>query len=265
MAAAGAGAILGRLNPADDRTPFRQIADHLRDAINRGDLDEGDQLPSETELMAHYGVARMTARRALQALQAEGLVKAEHGRGVFVRVLPPVVRLSSQRFGRRRRQRGGDTFFAEMTRQGRRPRAEYQEIGRTAAPAWVAERLGLAEGQTVAVRRRRLWADEHPMQLTESYIPMTLARGTPLLREDSGPGGAYARIEEAGHVLARCREELTARMPTPEERAQLMLDPGVPIVRVIRTVYDREELPVEVYGSVCAADKYAFIYEIPMD
>lgn len=265
MAAAGTGAILGRLNPADDRTPFRQIADHLREAINRGDLKEGDQLPSETELMGHYGVARMTARRALQVLQWEGLVKAEHGRGVFVRILPAVVRLSSQRFSRRRRQRGGDTFVAEMIRLGRQPREEFREIGKAAAPAWVADRLGLSDGQTVAVRRRRLWADESPMQLTESYIPMKLARGTPLLQEDSGPGGAYARIEEAGHTLARCREELSARMPTPQERALLMLDPGVPVVEVIRTVYDREGMPVEVYDSVCAADKYAFIYEVPMD
>jgi GntR family transcriptional regulator len=268
MAVADDGAILGRLNPGDDRTPFRQVADDLRHAITRGDLAEGDQLPSETELMEHYGIARMTARRALEALQWEGLVRAEHGRGVFVRTLPPVVRLSSQRFTKRQREHGGDIFFAEMIRLGRRPRAEFRRVGEAEPPDWVAERLGLGPDQTVAVRCRTLWADDSPMQLTESYIPMKLARGTELLEADGGDsdaGGAYARIEEAGHILARCQEELTARMPTPEERSLLMLDPGVPVVQVVRTVYDTEGMPVEVYDSVCAADKYTFIYEVAMD
>ena len=56
-----------------DRAVFRQIADQLRDAIQR-ELREGDKLPSEAQMTAHYGVTHMTARNALQLLQAEGLV-----------------------------------------------------------------------------------------------------------------------------------------------------------------------------------------------
>jgi DNA-binding FadR family transcriptional regulator len=43
-------------------------------------LREGDQLPSEAQLMDHYGVARMTIRNAMRLLLDEGLVTAEHGR-----------------------------------------------------------------------------------------------------------------------------------------------------------------------------------------
>ncbi|WP_285773343.1 winged helix-turn-helix domain-containing protein [Microtetraspora sp. NBRC 13810] len=71
------------LDPTSDRAIFRQIADHLRTAIEHGVLAEGDKVPSEARLMQHYGVARMTIRNALQVIQGEGLTVAEHGRGLL--------------------------------------------------------------------------------------------------------------------------------------------------------------------------------------
>jgi GntR family transcriptional regulator len=85
------------VDPASDRAVFRQIADQLRATIEDGRLREGDRLPSEAQLIEHYGVARMTVRNALQLLEAEGLTRAEHGRGVYVRKKPPVRRLASDR------------------------------------------------------------------------------------------------------------------------------------------------------------------------
>ena len=65
---------LGALNRMDDRPPYRQIADQLRAAIECGELQPGDRLPSEATLMDHYHVARMTARQAIQELRSEGRV-----------------------------------------------------------------------------------------------------------------------------------------------------------------------------------------------
>src|SRR3954462_5526230 len=72
----GGVVVLGSLDRSDDRAPYRQIADQLRRAIERGDLGPGDRLPSEAELIAHYNVARMTARQAIQELHTEGRVVA---------------------------------------------------------------------------------------------------------------------------------------------------------------------------------------------
>jgi GntR family transcriptional regulator len=77
---AGDGVLTQVIDPASDRAVYKQIADHLRDAIGRRRLREGEQLPSEAQLMEHYGVARMTIRNALRVLQDEGLTTAEHGR-----------------------------------------------------------------------------------------------------------------------------------------------------------------------------------------
>lgn len=81
----GDGVLAQVIDPTGDRAVYRQIADHLRDAIAHHRLDEGEQLPSEAQLMEHYGVARVTIRNALRVLQDEGLTMAEHGRGVYVR------------------------------------------------------------------------------------------------------------------------------------------------------------------------------------
>ena len=115
-------AILGTLDPTSDRAVFRQIADHLRDAIEKGRLAENEQVPSETMMVEHYGVARMTVRHAIQVLQSEGLVLAEHGRGVFVRPRPPVRRLASDRFARRNRELGKAASGKEKRRSHRMPR-----------------------------------------------------------------------------------------------------------------------------------------------
>ncbi len=48
---AGDGVLTQVIDPASDRAVYKQIADHLRDAIARSRLAEGDQLPSEAQLM----------------------------------------------------------------------------------------------------------------------------------------------------------------------------------------------------------------------
>lgn len=52
-----AGVLAEAIDPSSDRAVYKQIADHLRAAIGRERLKPGDQLPSEAQLMAHYGVA----------------------------------------------------------------------------------------------------------------------------------------------------------------------------------------------------------------
>jgi DNA-binding GntR family transcriptional regulator len=75
-----------------DRTRIEQIWEQVRDMI-RGDIADGTfatgrRLPSETVLAEQNGVARMTARKAVQQLAAEGLLTVIHGRGTFVTGTP---------------------------------------------------------------------------------------------------------------------------------------------------------------------------------
>src|ERR1035437_4357327 len=166
-----------------DAPPYRQIADQLRRAIQRGDLEPGGRVPSEAELMEHYGVARMTVRQSVAELKAEGLVIAEHGRGVFVRSRPTVRRLASDRFARRHREAGKAAFLAETEALGT-PGVDQLEVGQVVPGERVAERLKLRKGAKVVCRERRYLIDGIPVELATTYVPLVIARGTHIASQD---------------------------------------------------------------------------------
>jgi DNA-binding GntR family transcriptional regulator len=67
---------------------YRRISADLRAAIESGELQPGDVLPSEAALVERYGVSRGTARQALADLEGAGLIESKHGKGRFVRRTP---------------------------------------------------------------------------------------------------------------------------------------------------------------------------------
>jgi GntR family transcriptional regulator len=249
-----------RIDPASDRSVYRQIADNLRGLIESRDLPPGSQLPSESSIVSDYGVSRVTARRALSVLVTEGLVIAEHGRGWFVRRQPPVRRLSADRFARRKE--GKAAFTVDMEENNRAFTVDVLHIGRGAASADVAERLGVEEGDEVIVRRRRYLTEGQPVEYATSYIPLDIADGTPIAEPDSGPGGIYARMEDRGFVFERYDEEITARMPTEEESRILSLPVATPILRLVRTAIASGR-PVEVCETVLDAAAFVLFYSLP--
>ena len=74
-----------QINPRGAEPPYRQIAAWLRARIETGEFRPGeDPLPSEKDLIQLFGVARDTARRAVQVLRDEGLVVTIPQRGTYV-------------------------------------------------------------------------------------------------------------------------------------------------------------------------------------
>ncbi len=254
---------LGAIDRASDRSPSKQIADDLRSVILSSRITEGEKLPSESALVSHYGVARMTVRQAIQQLRAEGLVVAEHGRGVYVRKIAPVRRLASDRFARRHREAGNAAFAAEAEKFGFQASVDQIQVSESRPDLETQQRLRIAKNDKVVVRSRRYLANGVPVETEISYIPLEIARNTRITEHDTGPGGIYARIEETGRTLDHFHEEVTARMPTPHEREALQLGASVPVLRVVRTAYDTSGRAVEVCDTVKAAPAYVLEYEFP--
>jgi GntR family transcriptional regulator len=256
---------LRSVDPTSDRPVYKQIADILRDAVVGGELAPGDQLPSESELVDRFGVSNGTIRKSLGLLRGEGLVVAEHGRGVYVRTRPKVRRLAYDRFSRSHRQAGKAAYLVEAEAEGVTPDVEVYYVGPENATSEVAERLGVKPGVKLLARKRRYLSDGRPTELAESFIPWALAEGTAMVEVNTGPGGIYARLEDRGHRLDHYTEDVTSRMPTPDEARALRLSAGTPVFRLVRVAYTTEGLAVEVCDTVMSSDEYVLSYRLPAD
>ncbi|GHD23415.1 GntR family transcriptional regulator [Nocardiopsis kunsanensis] len=251
--------------------PSRRIAQELRVAIAAGELGEDQKLESERKLAERYGTARNTAREAVRLLAEQGLVDIQHGRGVFVRRQRKLLRFGAERYSKRvREQTGLSPYRAELRKQGLTARVDCTSIERVSPPAYVTERLTLQEGTTVV--RRENWyyaADEHaeyPVQVGVTYIPWEIAEGSVLATSaQMGKGSLYARFEELGHPIARSREEVRARMPSPEETSGLQIPEGVPVLDVVHTGINPEGAPFEVTHFVMRADFSGLDYNMPIE
>ena len=120
----------------------------------------------------------------------------------------------------------------------------------------------LQRGCQIVIRRRRYFADDQPIEIATSYIPLDVADGTPIDQPNPGPGGIYARMEDKGMVFERYDEEISARMPTEEETALLQLPPGSPVMHLIRTAV-ADGRPVEVCDTVMDAAAFVLHYRLP--
>lgn len=252
----------------DDFRPVSQvIADELMDDIDSGKLPPGALLPSERELAARYGTSPSVARGALRLLAESGAVVVEHGRGSFVRPATPPLLLRNDRYSPKYRQLGLSPFLMECAKVGKIGRYEVLGIEQVQPPVEVTERLELpARARTVLRRENIFWAGGDPVHYVTTYAPFSIAAGLGLLSvEVPYPYGVHAAGDDPQHVMARSREDVGARMPTPQEIDYLRLRPGVPVLDVWHTSIDADGRPYEVTRFVMRADLTGLQYDTPVE
>ncbi len=251
--------------PTDARSLQVRIADDIRAKIETGEYAPGQQLPTYDDLTDQYLCSLAVVRKAVDLLKQQGLLITKQGKGSFVRERPHARRHGMDRYSRSRWAAGTSILVGEAAEQGHTATQLIRFIGEVSAPGPVAERLKIEPGTTVLARKRTTLIDGRPNQLADSYYDLAIAEAARKLRaEDTGPGGGFARIEEAGHRLARMREELSVRMPMGPESVALRLPEGTPVVELIRTTYDNAGQPVEVMLATIAGDMVTFDYDFPI-
>ncbi|WP_298568429.1 GntR family transcriptional regulator [Streptomyces luteogriseus] len=161
-----------------------------------------------------------------------------------------------------REQGQGDAWSADAAAQGRRGSQHIVHAGEVPAPAEVARLIGAQDGEPVVVRRRLILLDDEPNELTDTYYPAAIARGTPLAGTAKIQGGAVTLLAELGHVGALVREDVTAGLPDEDEQEALRLTGTDPVLRLTRLTLDGDDKPIQVDRMVMPAQRQRLRYEI---
>jgi GntR family transcriptional regulator len=245
--------------------PSREVAEYLRARIASGELRPGARIPPARQLAAERGVALSTAVRAVAELRNEGLIDTVHGRGSFVRVpAPELVRLGGSRY--RRHPQGLSPNRDEAEAGGYLDEVDRAEAGTTTATPALAKRLHVKPGAPLSVVRYRWLAAGRPTQISTQWEPLALTAGTPAEQPVSAAPGqpsVIARFDLIGLRVTRVVEDLRARMPRPEERADLEMPEGIPVLAITRTHW-ADATPVETADIVIRADRTVIRTEHPV-
>jgi GntR family transcriptional regulator len=250
----------------------KEIAEALRRRIESGELNDGDQLPTELELQERYGASRSTVRDAIKSLASQHLVVAQPGRGTFVRRIKPF-KITLTRDPVTGLGGGeGEAYAREAKAQGRKPDASTPEIGIEIATGEIAEALNLAENARVVSRRQNLKIDGSTWIVQTSYYSRELVQSgaTRLEEPEDIEEGAVRYLESLGVEQSGYRDRLRIRPSTPEEDIQFQLESGsgMAVLESRRIAYDRTEKPFRFTVSVFLADRVEIAIEegtVPAD
>jgi GntR family transcriptional regulator len=156
----------------------------------------------------------------------------------------------------------GDAWAAEAAEHGGTGTQKLLSVAEVAASAMIADVLGLHPGELVVVRRRLMLLNDRPVELVDSSYPASIARGTRLAEPRKIPGGAVALLGDLGHPPRRVREDVSARLATPDERTALQLDDPSCVLLLARALISENDLPVEASVMTMVADGRRLRYEL---
>jgi GntR family transcriptional regulator len=231
-------------------TLYHQILLGLTEQIESGEIGVGDRLPSEADLVSDFGVSRTTARRALDELRRQGLVRREPGRGTF---------LASPRL--RSNLAYLHSFTEEIERWGYTPGARLVSREERAADEDVAARLEIEVGEKVLFVRRLRLADERPIFVCDSHLPV--GRFPALKDADYGTISLSRLFEEStGRKVEYSRQWIGAASATPDVAALLEIPAGVPVLKVRRITLVTGDAPIELVEAHFHPERYQHYNEL---
>ncbi|MBS0294781.1 MAG: histidine utilization repressor [Proteobacteria bacterium] len=202
---------------------FQTVKDHVLDAIASGALKVGDRTPSESELVARFGVSRMTANRALKELTEAGVLTRTAGVGTFVAD---------------RRARGELVALRdiadEIVEAGGRYAAEVRVHAAVPADAALAEAFERPVGAPLFHARVLHFRDEVPVLLEERWVDPEAAPD--FLKVDLTQETSYRHLTRVA-PLQEAEHAIQAVAPTPELKTLLRLAPGEPCLLLRRRTW----------------------------
>jgi GntR family transcriptional regulator len=228
--------------PKTSKIPvYRQIEQHIRDLINGSEYGPGDRVPSERVLAETLGANRMTVRKAIDGLVAQGMLERHSTSGTRI-PLPRVTRPTDVRTSL------GITRIIQSS--GGTPGNKLLHFQEQHANGRVAERLGLLEGTPIVVFRRLWTVDGAPFCIETSHLPAE--RVPDLAAEDLTAGQSlHALLRNRYGITTVSGERMIGVATCTDMEARLLeLPPHSPCLLLRLVVADQVGQPVEYMASV---------------
>ena len=228
------------LGAANGTALHRQVYLVLRDLIGRGEFEAGALIPNEEALCQRFGVSRITVRRALADLAANGFVERHQGRGTFVSANAPV-----------QRKRPTLGLIDNLKAWASDTQARVLVVEHQVPPANVAAALLLRKGaKAVHAVRVRSVGDGPPVLITDAWVPLDLGKQVTAaaLRKKA----LFQILTAHGLKLGRVVQEVTAIVADRMHAETLKVEVGSPLLKVTRLFHETGSRPiqyVEVYIS----------------
>jgi len=222
---------------------YFQVAQHLEQLIESGELPMGTRLENETDLADQLGLSRPTMRRAIEYLVAKGLLVRK--RGIGTQVVDAKVT----------REVGLTSLWDDLAKNGRDPSTAVVSFGTEPAPGAVSVKLGIAPGTPVYVFERLRYADAEPLALMRNHVPEHLIR---LTAADLEEQGLYNLLRANGISLRIAKQAIGARAATAPEARALGERRGAPLLTMERSAFDEQGRAVEHGHHVYRASRYSF-------
>ncbi len=222
---------------------YFQVAQHLEQMIESGELATGTRLENEIDLADQLGLSRPTMRRAIEYLVGRGLLIRK--RGVGTQVVQAKVK----------RQIELTSLYDDLAKSHRDPSTRVVSFRTEPAPDALALELGIPEGTEVYVFERLRSADAEPLALMRNHVPADLLRLTPA---DLEVQGLYNLLRANGINLRIAKQAIGARAATAAEARALGEAKGAPLLTMERAVYDDHGRAVEHGKHIYRASRYSF-------
>jgi GntR family transcriptional regulator, N-acetylglucosamine utilization regulator len=225
---------------------YEQLRAALHDLIREGQLGPGGALPAERELARLTGWSRVTVRKALAQLNAEGVVSSRPGAGNYVggeRIVRSFSKLTS--------------FTEDLRSRGLNPKVVF--LGREIADATSEEAmiLAISPGSRVVRLSRLRYGGERPLAVESTVVPQDILSSPDLVSVS-----LYEALEALGLPPERALQRLHAVALDSATAALLKLPQGSPALQIERHAYLADGRPVEFTRSVYVADAYDFVAEL---
>ncbi len=234
-----------KLDPHSATPLYLQLEALLREALASNTWKAGEALPPERALAEQFGVSRLTLRKALERLEAQGLVQRRQGSGTYVapRLEQPLSALTS--------------FSEDMRARGLEPSTRWLKRGLfTASPEEVLA-LSLSPGEKVARLERVRSAQGEPMAVERAALPAHLLPYPEQVKES-----LYAYLESKGLRPVRALQRLRSVAASRQEAELLGLRAGEPVLYIERLSYLADGSVLEFTRSHYRGDRYDFVAEL---